>query len=385
MIIVGSTALAFFGIARTTPKDIDNWLTAGEQSTGRTDCHIMPKNIIDMIPVIGAYAVPDAIYTMKCSHLSWDVHWQKTKLDILWLESQGCILMPDLYKELKAHWVKEKGGKEYLSLDKTKAEFFDDYVSHKYDHDYLHELVSYPNKPIYIQCLKGEVLIDKSKFNGLNFADKVRMFREEITVIACERFLITGLTKSWHNAYAMALKKVIVSLTKNWANDFIILNLKHFNTPNYTYFKYLLKEINMSEEVNLEPFQELLDGLGIPYSDLTEVIYKMVSGYFDPTLSGIPYPKLNGRDYLNSEYRKEVATCMKARKDFLENTLKYKHIIQEGGGEGGSESCYGVFSFRGILYKAEYLYFSHEGCKYYDIVDTLRVVEAKEKTITVYT
>lgn len=62
----------------------------------------------------------------------------------------------------------------------------------------------------------------------------------------------------------------------------------------------------------------------------------------------------------------------------------YKHLQQEGGGEGGSEYCYGVFEFDGKVYKAEWSYYSHMGCEYDDIVDTLREVKPAKKTITVY-
>lgn len=64
--------------------------------------------------------------------------------------------------------------------------------------------------------------------------------------------------------------------------------------------------------------------------------------------------------------------------------LTYEHIDQEGGGEGGSEYCYGVFKLNDKYFKAEYSYYSYNGYESDYIVDTLKEVVPKEKTIIVY-
>lgn len=63
---------------------------------------------------------------------------------------------------------------------------------------------------------------------------------------------------------------------------------------------------------------------------------------------------------------------------------EYTHLQQGGGGKDGSEYCYGVFKYKGKIYKAEYNYYSYHGHDYDNIVNTLREVKAVEKTITVY-
>ncbi len=62
----------------------------------------------------------------------------------------------------------------------------------------------------------------------------------------------------------------------------------------------------------------------------------------------------------------------------------YEHIETEGGGEGGAEYCYGVFKLDGKSYKAEWSYYSYEGCNFDEIFDTLKEVKPVEKIITVY-
>jgi len=250
-IVVGSTALRFFDCNRLPPSDLDIWTSDKDyiKQEGEDVCYI-PEDIIQQVPAYAHYATADAIYTIKCSHFGWDIHWQKTKLDIMWLKGCGCKLIPDLYKTLVEFWKVEHHDKSFLSLKKDKDTFFTDHVTYVYDHDYLHELVAYPNRPMYESCLKeGEdVLIDQEKFNELCHEDKVRMFREEITTIAIERWLVNPHFKgkySWFRAYMFSLHKTVTRLTKGWATDFIVLNIEDFVKPKYDYFKHAIKTLGL--------------------------------------------------------------------------------------------------------------------------------------------
>lgn len=131
-IIVGSTALAFYGLARSTPKDLDLWSDIEDSSLVGSDSHIIPTDILKLVPYgvdpdsvapIKAYATPDAIYTIKCSHAGYPIKWEKTKLDILWLKARGCKLIPELYNALLEHW-KAEHGKIFLNLKQSKDDFF---------------------------------------------------------------------------------------------------------------------------------------------------------------------------------------------------------------------------------------------------------------------
>ncbi len=244
-IIVGSFAAKHWRLNRGKPRDLDVWYSELPASVSHEDAHEIPLEIMKMIDISKGYAKPDDLYTIKCSHLAWDIKWDKTKADVLFMKAKGCKLKKDLYIKLKEHWKEVHGNKDYLSLNKNKDEFFNDFVEYKYDHDYLHELVAYPNKPMYTRCLKDnqEVLIDKTKFDMMSFEDQITMFREEIVVIACERWVLLNKNISWFKAYMLALKKVITSLTKGWATDFMIENLELFVKPDYNEFEYLLKTI----------------------------------------------------------------------------------------------------------------------------------------------
>lgn len=86
------------------------------------------------------------------------------------------------------------------------------------------------------------------------------------------------------------------------------------------------------------------------------------------------------RELHEDEYRQKHIPHAKAVLD----KFGYAWLEQEGGGEGGSEYCYGVFQLGDKVYRAEYSYYSYNGHEFDYIVDTLREVTPKQKTITVY-
>jgi hypothetical protein len=64
--------------------------------------------------------------------------------------------------------------------------------------------------------------------------------------------------------------------------------------------------------------------------------------------------------------------------------FKFEHIQQEGGGEGGSEYCYGIFKLNDKYYKAEYSYYSYNGHEYEGICESLIEVFPVERLVTFY-
>lgn len=357
--IIGSTAAVHHGVHFGKEiSDLDIMVYDEEMLSvypSRVDSHIVPKEIYDLIYDPSGYMSPELLLTLKMSHLPWDIKWYKTKRHIIALLNLGYEPDMSAYHTLKNYWTEVHGDKSFLSLKKEKDDFFDDHVVCKYDHDYLHSLVAYPNEPMYTRCLAdGEsVMISESKFRGLSHVNQVRMFREEVTVIAIERWLTNDVNKgrySWYESYSLSLKKTITTLTKNWANDFMIMNVKELSKPQYELFENALRVLGVKmSEVDLELFEKIAENCN---DSVENIIYEMCEG--------------------------------DTREGDVEGLATYEHIEQDGGGEGGGEYCYGVFKLNGVIYKAEYSYYSYEGHDIDGIVSTLRVVTPVEKTVTVY-
>ncbi len=371
-VVVGSTALNQANFNFRKAKDYDVWISEDEPKPeiDNLDFHITPIEIIQSIPVLPNtnIATPNAIYTIKCSHLGWDIFWNKHKQDIIWLKANDCELIPDLYVKLVKYWEIIHGNKNYLSLNKTKDEFFDDYVNHVYDHDLLHKIVAKPNRPIYESVLKDDqqVLIDKEKFSKLSKNDQINLFREEIKVIALERYLIPSEFRiSELKAYLLALKKTITNLTKNWATQFIVTNLyefSHMGNDNWVNnFREYIGETIMTRPEIIEKLKNKAEELDIS----KEILENLIIEYY-------------GYDWMLKSTDKNLKKFGKFLKE-----LKFKLLDQDGGGEKGAEYCESVIELNDQAYRLNYSYFSYNGYSIYDYWDW-KPVTAKQKTVTYY-
>ncbi len=349
MIIIGSCAIKHHIKLFRHPSDVDVMISCNMPKPNNVDIITVSESIYNLVSQHsnGVYASLECVYTIKCSHLMFDTKWDKTKRDIIYLKSIGCELIETLYHELVKYWINTNPPKFNLSLDKSKKDFFNDFVDYTIDHDVLHELVSYPNKPLYRSLLKDghEVLLCRNKFDKLEHHEKLQLFREEIAVIALERWIINQSNGniSWYKAYKFALKKCIISLTKNWARDFIIDNIFELSKPDFNYFNHALTTI----KGNYKMSNELLSTLEESIENFC--LYEFADGDLEDS--------------------------------YLSNN-NYEFIHQDGGGEGGTEYCETVFKLNETYYKMEYSYYSHHGYDFDNV--SISEVTPSQKTITVY-
>lgn len=62
----------------------------------------------------------------------------------------------------------------------------------------------------------------------------------------------------------------------------------------------------------------------------------------------------------------------------------YKHVEQDGGGEGGTEYCYTIFKMGNKLWRIEYRYYSYDGFNLDYAIGTITEVEPKPVQRTEY-
>lgn len=252
-VLVGSNAARLWIPEFRIGKDIDWWSTEVVDGENFDTC-VIPQNILKLMEegsLIGGVATLNDLLTIKLSHLSYDILWKKHLNDYLVFKKHGAQINQGLYIALQEYWKEVHGNKNFLSLYKTKDKFFDDYVVKEQEHDHLHELVSYPNNPIYTLCLKDgeDVAIDYKKFLSLTFEQRVRMFREEVNVIATERWLIPTKDSgkiTFREAYSKSLHKTVTALTKGWASQFMCENIEEFIRPNRKEVEYMFSVLNIN-------------------------------------------------------------------------------------------------------------------------------------------
>lgn len=90
----------------------------------------------------------------------------------------------------------------------------------------------------------------------------------------------------------------------------------------------------------------------------------------------------------DTEYELETSgSDWDAARDFTKEILaEFDHEImdEDGGYEGGGEYCYSVIRLGDKFFKAEWNYYSYDGCDFDYIEDTITEVTPSQKTVTVY-
>lgn len=182
------------------------------------------------------------LYALKLSHSFWDIHWEKTVHDILFFQENKIPLNDELTKRLIEYW-KPIHKEKRVNLNKKTEEFFKDAVKREISHDELHELIKYGDAPWYSKLLKypDRPLLDEEKFNSNPLKERLELAREEITVLAIERFILPKKIQNYTASYNSALKIVVTQLTKGWFPYFIMKNLKELYLPDEHYFKVIDK------------------------------------------------------------------------------------------------------------------------------------------------
>lgn len=166
------------------------------------------------------------------SHLhrdwNWDAHITKYHKFILpLLENDLHLTDPTLLERIKL--TKKAYPQGNPKLNQTNEMFFDDPVEKVYDHDFLHELYAYGDRPMFEKLKhegeEGKAWCAKDLWEQLSHLQRLQCVAEESYVIATERFMVPN---DWNyptkKAYYYALKKVCTTLTSGWFRDFAIDN-----------------------------------------------------------------------------------------------------------------------------------------------------------------
>ena len=121
-------------------------------------------------------------------------------------------------------------------------------------------------------------------------------------------------------------------------------------------------------KVDLRVFEALREAGGSEDNELDSIIHYLAEGDLGEAV--VAY---------NGDYEDYAS-----RRDALAKEWDYELLEQEGGGEGNGEYAYGVFRLKGVVYKAEWSYYSYSGSDYDGIEDTLKIVKPVEKLVTVW-
>jgi len=173
------------------------------------------------------------LYTLKCSHAIYDIHWSKTMSDIRFMQLMGCEIDEMFFNELRQYWQTIHTNKRQ-DFNTDREQFFKDRVKRNIDHDELHLIFN--QDPPYKKIIEG-VAPKENLFNDLDYNEKIDICNEEAYVIACERFVdIYPPGKAYHEAQ----RSLVTKLHPIFISDFIIQNwsIEFWTTKNNYYEIY---------------------------------------------------------------------------------------------------------------------------------------------------
>ena len=252
MIIIGSTAIKkHFPDFPREPKDLDYVLFEYQ----RFD--VMPvkgieylhnKVLSDLYHKSGSSDIPekqlidkDHLCTLKASHLCWDINWEKHMFDLQFLLKKGCKIDKDLFFKLYNFWNEYHSKNKRSDLKMSKDEFFTNAINYDImEHDDLHLLIN--PVPTYTKVLKDgcEVELDEKKFYALSFEEKLDFVREEVYVMAYERWKHVD----FRMAYSRMLKKFIMNHAPTFSLIFIFENYIELHKPKINFIQTINKQLN---------------------------------------------------------------------------------------------------------------------------------------------
>lgn len=227
-LIIGSTAAYHWYPDSRAPRDLDLLTPASINAPGVIDAqwHDAAEEII-RINEDPVFVDPNTLFTLKVSHAHWDVKWYKTMYDVHFFQKKGCVLNMDLYRKLFKVW-ETVHGKKRVNMSKPMTEFFKDAVHREFNHEELHWLVAFYDRPMHevLRPDHGTAWCSEEKFNALTHDDQARCALEEIMVVAIERFNLRAADapSTKRAAVSQAFFKLVTSMTTGWFARFLILH-----------------------------------------------------------------------------------------------------------------------------------------------------------------
>ena len=229
MILIGSSAIKYhFKDFPREPKDVDLIVSDKNYKSSNGSSENKRYEYLENPILYKKYGegFNGVIYcndlcTLKASHLCWNINWEKHMFDLQFLLKKGCQIDVKLWRELYDYWNDYHGKNKRSDLKMTKEDFFNNAVNYdENEHDFIHTILN--PIPVYTKCLKDgeEVELDENKFYDLSHSDKLEFVREEIYVMAYERYRTSGFRR----AYNMMLKKFIISHAPLFSIVFILEN-----------------------------------------------------------------------------------------------------------------------------------------------------------------
>lgn len=244
-LIYGSTAIKYwYPDYSKIPKDLDVITNKEFKSSKEIEYYWMKEFEYLTENKDWRYVDPNSLLTIKLSHLSYDINWDKHMKDVIFLKSKGCIIDLKFYKILMKWWEKVHW-KSKVNLNKINSEFFQKKITRKFDHDWLHEQVAFYDRPLH-ESIREDLdspQCSEKLFAALTSKKKLECALEELYVLTLERFIFVDKPLPLNFAKTKMLKQMITSTTKWWFNLFLKENFSEILKIKPNHINIIIKKL----------------------------------------------------------------------------------------------------------------------------------------------
>lgn len=235
-ILIGSKAIKYhYPDFKREPKDTDYAVATKEKRPYKKGVEYLYNPVLYRAGYGGFDVLPSmALCTLKASHLCWDINWPKHMFDLQFLLGKGNTIHMPLFLELYKFWNSYHSKNKRSDLKMSKDDFFSNSVNYDTEeHDETHKILNLI--PVYTLVLAEgkDVELDESKFHDLTFEQKENFVREEVMVMAYERYS----AMNYKVAYSRMLKKFIINHAPLFALEFILTNFALLHKPKFNFIK----------------------------------------------------------------------------------------------------------------------------------------------------
>lgn len=241
MVLIGSRAIKYwYPDFPREPKDTDYIIGENEtrEKTKGYEFLINPILYKKYPKHLTHVCSPKHLTTLKASHLMWNLNWDKHMFDLQFLLKKGNKIDEELFWKLYDYWNEYHGKNKRSDLKMTKDEFFNNAVNYDtLEHDQTHTILN--PVPIYTKILKDgcDVELDEEKYKTLSHEDKMDLVREEVMVMAEERFKHLN----FRVAYSKMLTKFIISHAPKFTLIDILTNYIELHRAPYNFIEKINK------------------------------------------------------------------------------------------------------------------------------------------------
>ena len=166
--------------------------------------------------------------------------------DTQFLLGKGLKYNEELFFDLLDFWKEHHPKVRRSNLVMSKEDFFSNAINYdEHEYDFLHTLIN--PTPMYTLLLKegAEVELDESKFHALSFEERLEVVREEVYIMAYERFK----ELNYLIAFKKMLDKFIRSHAPVYMATFAIENYIKLLKPKLYYIKQIEDGLRKTEQV----------------------------------------------------------------------------------------------------------------------------------------